>query len=70
LATRCAKFNRLVEFSRSAPHVYSVKVDMASPVSALQVVSETLKKLSESNWEEVVNLIDDVQVSNGQRVIV
>lgn len=45
---------RLVEFSRSAPHKYSVKIDMAAPVSALQVVAETLNKLAQSHWEEVL----------------
>jgi len=45
---------RVVEFSRSAPHDYSVKVDLSDTAEAARVFSAEIGKLALSEWPEVV----------------
>lgn len=44
----------VVEFSRSAPHPYSVKLDFSSPENMLPVLEEHLKDLASKAWDEVI----------------
>lgn len=44
----------VVEFSRSAPHAYSVKLDFSSPENMLPVLEEHLKELASKAWDEVI----------------
>lgn len=44
----------VVEFSRSAPHGYSVQVDLADPVATQQTVAAALRPLAGQNWDEIV----------------
>ncbi|WP_283151210.1 SDR family NAD(P)-dependent oxidoreductase [Silvimonas soli] len=44
----------VVEFSRSAPHDYSIQVDLADPVTTQQTVATTLRALAGQKWDEIV----------------
>lgn len=44
----------VIEFSRSAPHAYSVKIDLASAMDSSRIVSETLKPLAKQEWQKIV----------------
>jgi benzil reductase ((S)-benzoin forming) len=44
----------VVEFSRSAPHGYSVKVDFSQPEATRATVADTLAFLATKPWDEVV----------------
>jgi len=45
---------RVVEFSRSAPHDYSVRADLSDTADAARVFSAEIGKLARSEWPEVV----------------
>ncbi len=45
---------RLVDFSRSGGHPFSVRVDLADPVASLPVLRHTLEGLAASPWDEIV----------------
>lgn len=57
-AALCAQYAALgfevVEFSRGAPHPFSVKVDFAEPQTAMPVVEAKLAQLAGARWEEIV----------------
>lgn len=57
-AALCAHFiqqgYRVVEFSRTAPHDYSVQVDLAQPERSEAVMASTLRTLAADTWEEIV----------------
>lgn len=44
----------VIEFSRTAPHAYSVAIDLASANDASQIVSEALTPLAKREWQEIV----------------
>jgi benzil reductase ((S)-benzoin forming) len=44
----------VVEFSRSAPHVYSVAIDLSSVDQVGQIVSEALIPFAKREWQEIV----------------
>ena len=44
----------VVEFSRSAPHPFSVRLDLSDPSAASEVFAGTLGPLALETWEEVV----------------
>jgi benzil reductase ((S)-benzoin forming) len=44
----------VVEFSRSAPHQFSVSVDLSDPSAASEVFTSTLRSLADEKWDEVV----------------
>ncbi len=44
----------VVEFSRSAPHPFSVRVDLSDPSAASEVFAGTLGPLALETWDEVV----------------
>lgn len=44
----------VIEFSRTAPHAYSVAIDLASANDASQIISEALIPLAKREWQEVV----------------
>jgi benzil reductase ((S)-benzoin forming) len=44
----------LVEFSRSAPHPWSVRADLADPQAAHAVFTTTLAPLAARDWEEIL----------------
>jgi benzil reductase ((S)-benzoin forming) len=54
---------RVVEFSRTAPHEFSVQVDLSSPESARQKIAEALLPLSDLHWDEIV-MINNAGVLN------
>ncbi|NCB61947.1 MAG: short-chain dehydrogenase, partial [Gammaproteobacteria bacterium] len=45
---------QVVEFSRSAPHAYSVKLDFSSPDQMLPMLTSNLEKLAAQPWEEIL----------------
>jgi len=45
---------QVVEFSRSAPHVYSVKLDFSAPDLMLPALSANLETLAAKQWDEIV----------------
>lgn len=45
---------RVMEFSRSAPHSYSVRADLSSPVDSLKVVSHAIASLGDDPIEELL----------------
>ena len=47
---------QVVEFSRSAPHPFSVQCDFAQPETALAQMTATLAELSHANYDEIVIL--------------
>jgi benzil reductase ((S)-benzoin forming) len=54
---------RVVEFSRTAPHEFSVQVDLSNPESARQKIAEALLPLSDLQWDEIV-IINNAGVLN------
>ena len=44
----------VIEFSRTAPHAYSIKIDLASVNTVSQIVSEALIPLARREWQEIV----------------
>jgi benzil reductase ((S)-benzoin forming) len=44
----------VIEFSRTAPHAYSVITDLASTNDTSQIVSEALTPLAQREWQEIV----------------
>lgn len=44
----------LVDFSRSAPHPWSVKVDLADPHAAHAAFTQTLAPLAARAWDEII----------------
>jgi benzil reductase ((S)-benzoin forming) len=44
---------QVVEFSRSAPHAYSIKLDFASPEQMLPTLSAQLTTLAAKQWDEI-----------------
>ncbi|MEY4561574.1 MAG: hypothetical protein RLZZ618_851 [Pseudomonadota bacterium] len=46
--------DRVVDFSRSAPHAFSVKVDLSDPVGAVEAVQRTLGTLAAGSWSEIL----------------
>jgi benzil reductase ((S)-benzoin forming) len=44
----------VIEFSRTAPHAYSVTIDLASANDTSQIVSEALTPLAQREWQEIV----------------
>lgn len=45
---------KVVEFSRTAPHAYSVATDFASPEDAARVFEDTMRPLAAETWDEIV----------------
>ncbi|MEO8299839.1 MAG: SDR family NAD(P)-dependent oxidoreductase [Burkholderiales bacterium] len=45
---------RVVEFSRSAPHAYSVRIDLAAPEAARQTIAATLAVLAKEPIDELL----------------
>ncbi|WP_024870818.1 SDR family NAD(P)-dependent oxidoreductase [Tolumonas lignilytica] len=45
---------QVVEFSRSAPHAYSVKLDFSAPDLMLPALSANLETLAAKQWDEIV----------------
>lgn len=54
---------QVVEFSRSAPHAYSVKLDFSSPEQMLPVLTLKLGKLAAQNWDEIVVISNAASLS-------
>ncbi len=55
LCTTCKQRGfEIVEFSRSAPHRFSVKVDFADPAIAVCCISDALKAFSCRMWKEIL----------------
>ncbi len=44
----------VIEFSRTAPHAYSVAIDLASTNDVSQILSEELRPLAKREWQEIV----------------
>lgn len=44
----------VVEFSRNAPHTYSVRTDFSRPESAVGAISEELSRLAMNSYDEIV----------------
>ena len=44
----------LIEFSRSAPHPYSVALDLADPIAAQAIIRKTLQPFAVQVWDEVL----------------
>jgi len=44
----------VVEFSRTAPHAYSIEIDLASANTVSQIVSQVLMPLARREWQEIV----------------
>lgn len=59
-AAFCAQYTSagytVIEFSRSAPHVFSVAVDLADAAAAMQIFKAALAPLAAQVWDEVVVL--------------
>ena len=53
-AAYLAQGYRVVEFSRTAPAVYSVATDFADPEHAARVFEDTLRPLATSAWDEII----------------
>lgn len=49
-----ARGYRVLEFSRTAPHAYSVRADLASPEAYAQVVATTVASLNDNLLEELL----------------
>jgi len=45
---------QVVEFSRSAPHAYSIKLDFSAPDLMLPALSANLETLAAKQWDEIV----------------
>jgi benzil reductase ((S)-benzoin forming) len=45
---------QVIEFSRSAPHAFSVPADFSAPETVTQIVDQALKPLADKQWEEIV----------------
>lgn len=45
---------QVLEFSRAAPHPWSVHVDLAQPAAARAVFVEHLRRLAAQTWDEIV----------------
>jgi len=45
---------QVTEFSRSAPHAFSVPTDFSSPETMAQIVDQALTPLAGKQWEEIV----------------
>lgn len=45
---------QVVEFSRSAPHAYSIALDFSSPEAMLPVLSAQLAALAQKPWDEIL----------------
>jgi len=45
---------QVVEFSRSAPHPYSVRTDLSAPQAAVSIIARALRPLADQAWDEVV----------------
>lgn len=45
---------QVVEFSRSAPHAYSVKLDFSSPELMLPTLTAKLETLAAQSWDDIV----------------
>ena len=45
---------QVVEFSRSAPHAYSIKLDFSSPDLMLPALSANLETLATKQWDEII----------------
>jgi benzil reductase ((S)-benzoin forming) len=45
---------QVVEFSRSAPHAYSIKLDFSSPDLMLPALSANLETLATKQWDEIL----------------
>ena len=45
---------QVVEFSRSAPHAYSIKLDFSAPDLMLPALSANLEALAAKQWDEIV----------------
>ncbi|WP_320150380.1 SDR family NAD(P)-dependent oxidoreductase [uncultured Tolumonas sp.] len=45
---------QVVEFSRSAPHAYSIKLDFSTPDLMLPALSANLETLATKQWDEIV----------------
>jgi benzil reductase ((S)-benzoin forming) len=45
---------QVVEFSRSAPHPFSVPADFSTPETVTQIVDQALAPLAGKQWEEIV----------------
>ncbi|MFW6364147.1 MAG: SDR family NAD(P)-dependent oxidoreductase [Spirochaeta sp.] len=44
----------VIEFSRSAPHDFSVEIDFRNPEATGQILQETISTVAKQNWDEVV----------------
>jgi benzil reductase ((S)-benzoin forming) len=44
----------VIEFSRTAPHAYSVAIDLATSNDVSRIVSEVLTPLAKREWQEIV----------------
>lgn len=45
---------QVIEFSRSAPHAYSVPADFSTPENIAQIVDQALVPLAAKPWDEIV----------------
>lgn len=45
---------QVIEFSRSAPHAFSVPADFSMPETVVQIVDQALKPLAGKQWDEIV----------------
>jgi len=45
---------QVIEFSRSAPHPYSVPADFSAPGTLTRIVDQALAPLAEKKWDEIV----------------
>jgi benzil reductase ((S)-benzoin forming) len=44
----------VIEFSRSAPHPFSIKADFAAPQAALPAIEQSLAGLANRRWDDIV----------------
>jgi benzil reductase ((S)-benzoin forming) len=54
---------RVLEFSRSAPHAYSVTVDFTSPGASRAAVDSALAALPDGPWEEIVVIANAAMIT-------
>ena len=47
---------RVVEFSRSAPHTFSVRVDLSDPVASHRLISDAVRPFSQESLDELLVL--------------
>lgn len=45
---------RVIEYSRSAPHPYSVSVDLANPETAQEIITSSLQAFPRDGYEEIL----------------